>query len=75
MIQDVDDKIHIVYALFLYHGDNMGVVHILYLNEGNNTQSLRAPMAELTPVTGLIIVTSFRCKFFLTLYSYEVRSY
>ena len=42
------DKMYLVRALFIYDGDNTGVVRFLYPNESNNTHAVRALMAELT---------------------------
>ena len=42
---------HIVCALFLYDGDNMGVVRVLCKNDGNNTHDVRALMEDLTNLT------------------------
>ena len=39
---------HVVRSLFLYEGDNTGVVRVLCPNDGDNMHDVRALMVELT---------------------------
>ena len=48
---------HVVYALFPYDGDNMGVLRVLCPNNGDNMHAVRALMEELTGTDP----GSFRC--------------